>query len=100
AHDARRGGDQVAAAAEILEAMRSRRSVDDPQPSAAGQLVPMPADTATELGEDRSAVLDIRAHLHLSAAQNERPTLDGAGDLAYQNPVRAGGRDGLDTDGE
>ncbi len=60
----------------------------------------MPAGTATEVGEDRSTVVDIRADLHPSAAENERPALEGAGDFADQDPVPAGGRDGLDTGGE
>lgn len=80
--------------------MRSRGNVDDPQPSAARELVPMATHTATEVSEDRSAVIDIRAHLQPSAAENERPALDGAGDLADQDTVCADCRHRLDTGGE
>jgi hypothetical protein len=80
--------------------MRSWGDVDDPQLSAAGQVVSMPADTATEVSEDRSAVVDVRAHLQPSAAENERPTLEGAGDLAYQDTVCAGRRQRFHTGGK
>lgn len=60
----------------------------------------MPADTATQVGEDRSAIVDIRAHLQPSAAENERPPLDGAGGPANQDTVCVGRRDGLNTGGE
>jgi hypothetical protein len=80
--------------------MRSRGNLDDPQPSAAGELAPMAAETATEVGKDRSAVVDIRADLQPSVAENERLPLDGAGDFADHDTVCARCRDGLDTRGE